>query len=149
PYAIYDGSTLLTTVIVDQRLGPTGTTVGGVVFQDLAVVQATSGTLRVVLSDNVDGYIVADAIRIVPASPPAGRLSNAVAAFGTFQVPPQPGQGPFGSNQNRTSRANVGTRTGAPLFATHRGTDHGVVWTVRNSARVLRNWAMATDAVFS
>jgi len=68
PYAIYDGNTLLQTVLVDQRPGPSGTTVGGAVFQNLATVQITSGTLRVVLSDNVDGYVVADAVRLVPAN---------------------------------------------------------------------------------
>src|SRR5262249_9479288 len=66
PYATYDGATLLRTVTVDQRPAPSGTAAGGVVFQDLATVQVTTGTLRVVLSDNVDGYVVADAVRLVP-----------------------------------------------------------------------------------
>src|SRR5262249_44421043 len=68
PYSIYDGNTLLQTVLVDQRPGPSGTTVGGSAFQNLATVQITSGTLRVVVSDNVDGYVVADAVRLVPAN---------------------------------------------------------------------------------
>jgi hypothetical protein len=77
PYAIYDGATLLTTILVDQRPGPSGAAMGGVVFQNLATVQITSGTLRVVVSDNVDGYVVADAVRIVPVTlPAAGRLSS-------------------------------------------------------------------------
>jgi hypothetical protein len=66
PYAVYDGATLLQTVLVDQRPAPSGTTVAGAVFQDLVTVHITSGTLRVVLSDNVNGYVVADAVRIVP-----------------------------------------------------------------------------------
>src|SRR5262249_54444941 len=35
PYAIYDGTTLLETVTVDQRPTPSGTVVGNAVFQDL------------------------------------------------------------------------------------------------------------------
>jgi hypothetical protein len=76
PYAIYDGNTLLTTVLVNQQLAPSGTTVGGVVFQTLATVQVNSGTLRVVLSDNVDGYVVADAVYVVQAAPGAQLASH-------------------------------------------------------------------------
>jgi subtilisin family serine protease len=75
PYSIYDGTTLLQTVLVNQRLNPSGTVLGGVAFQDLATVLVTSGTLQVVLSDNADGYVVADAIRLVPASPPGGPMA--------------------------------------------------------------------------
>jgi hypothetical protein len=66
PFAIYDGATLLTTVSVNQQAAPSGAAVGGVVFQDLATVQVSSGTLRVVLSDAANGYVVADTIRVVP-----------------------------------------------------------------------------------
>ena len=43
--------------------------VGGAVFQNLATVQISGNTLQVVLSDNADGYVVADAIRLVPIPP--------------------------------------------------------------------------------
>jgi hypothetical protein len=90
PYAIYDGSTLLTTILVDQRPGPAGTAVGAVVFQTLATVQITSGTLRIVLSDNVDGYVVADAVRLVAVPPPgAGKLSTQIG----FAAAPGGGSG--------------------------------------------------------
>ena len=80
PYAIYDGNTLVTTVLVDQRPNPSGTTVGGATFQGLATVQITSGTLRIVLSDNTDGFIVADAVRIVAVpAPTGGRLAALVS----------------------------------------------------------------------
>ena len=63
PYSIYDGSTLLKTVLVNQQPAPSGdTTLGCVVFQNLATVHMTSGTLSVVLSDNANGYVVADAV---------------------------------------------------------------------------------------
>jgi hypothetical protein len=83
PYSIYDGNTLLQTVLVDQRPSPSGTTLGGVVFQTLATVQVTSGSLRVVLSDNVDGYVVADAVLVVPVVNSAGKLAGGTGAPGT------------------------------------------------------------------
>jgi len=68
PYAIYDGSALLTTVLVDQTQTPNGAMYGGVAFQTLATVHISSGSLKVVLSDTANGaYIVADAIGVVPA----------------------------------------------------------------------------------
>ncbi|HEV3445429.1 MAG TPA: hypothetical protein VG099_12350, partial [Gemmataceae bacterium] len=68
PYAIYDGSTLLTTVLIDQTKAASGTSYGGVPFQTLATLNITSGTLRVVLSNNGNGvWVVADAMRVAPA----------------------------------------------------------------------------------
>ena len=66
-YQIYDGSTLVGTVSVNQRNAPTGTTVNGRKFQSLGQFQITSGTLKVVLSDNANGYVDADAIRVAQA----------------------------------------------------------------------------------
>src|SRR5262249_52505131 len=78
-YLIYDGTTLVRTVVVDQRPAPSGTTVNGVVFQTLATVNVSSGTLRVVLSDNANGDVVADAVQLIsnttpppPPPPPTG-----------------------------------------------------------------------------
>jgi hypothetical protein len=69
PYALYDGSTLLQTVPVNEAQQPSGTTYGGCVFQTLATVTVSSGTLKVVLSNSgTNGsYIVANAVRIAPA----------------------------------------------------------------------------------
>jgi hypothetical protein len=66
-YQIYDGTKLLATVVVNQKASPTGTTVSGKVFQTLGTFAVTSGNLHVVLSDNADGSVFADAIRIVAA----------------------------------------------------------------------------------
>jgi ELWxxDGT repeat protein len=69
PYAVYDGSTLLTTVRVDQTKKPVGSTYGGVPFQALATVTVNSGTLKVVLSNTGTNstYINADAVRVASA----------------------------------------------------------------------------------
>jgi hypothetical protein len=66
-YSIYDGSTLVQTVTVNQGLSPSGPIFGGVAFQTVATVPLTSGTIRVVLT-NPGGWqdIVADAMRIAP-----------------------------------------------------------------------------------
>src|SRR5262249_14248482 len=66
-YQVYDGTTLLTTVRVNQRLAPTGgATVNGTTFQSLGKFAISSGTLKVVLSDAGDGYVIADALRVAP-----------------------------------------------------------------------------------
>ncbi|WP_406695606.1 hypothetical protein V5E97_31815 [Singulisphaera sp. Ch08] len=73
PYRIYDGTTLIKTVRVDQRLAPAGgVTTGGVVFQSLGVVSLSGGTLRVVLGNDADNYVIADAIRVAAAGGGAG-----------------------------------------------------------------------------
>ncbi|HEV3081337.1 MAG TPA: fibronectin type III domain-containing protein [Gemmataceae bacterium] len=67
PYAIYDGSTLLQTVAVNQTQTAKGNSFGGVPFQTVATVNITSGTLKVVLNNTGNGtYVVADAVRFVP-----------------------------------------------------------------------------------
>jgi subtilase family serine protease len=84
PYSIYDGSTLVTTVLVNQQPNPTGSTVNGIPFQTLATVQITSGTLRVVLSDNANGFVVADAVELVAVPPPAtGHLASFIPLPGS------------------------------------------------------------------
>ena len=72
-YLIYDGATLVQTVTVNQRINPSGTAYGGRPFQVLATVPISSGTLRVVLGNNADSYVDADAVRVdvpPPANPP-------------------------------------------------------------------------------
>jgi uncharacterized repeat protein (TIGR03803 family) len=62
-YQVFDGATLLGTVTVNQQVAPTGgSTVNGVAFQSLGQFLISGGTLRVVLTDNADGYVIADAI---------------------------------------------------------------------------------------
>jgi glucose/arabinose dehydrogenase len=67
PYSVYDGNTLLATVRVDQRQAPAGSVVNGFTFQSLGAYHITSGTLRVVLSNDADNYVLADAMRVAPA----------------------------------------------------------------------------------
>lgn len=82
PYRIYDGAALLETVLVNQKLAPSGTNVNGFVFQTLATRAISSGTVRVVLGNDANGYVIADAIRITPSmmsSFSGGTMPNAAA----------------------------------------------------------------------
>jgi uncharacterized repeat protein (TIGR03803 family) len=90
-YKVYDGATLLAAVHVDQQLAPaTGATVGGVTFQSLGRFTIGSGTLNVVLSDNADGYVIADAMLVELATLPAvvdnsqGGYSDAGGSWASF-----------------------------------------------------------------
>jgi ABC-type polysaccharide/polyol phosphate transport system ATPase subunit len=64
PYRIYDGDELRATVRVNQQLVPVGLSVHGVMFQELAVVPVRNGCLRVVLSNDADSFVIADAIHV-------------------------------------------------------------------------------------
>jgi hypothetical protein len=66
-YLVYDGTTLVGTVSVNQQVAPTGgQTLSGTTFQSLGHFTITSGTLKVVLSDNANGYVIADAMLAEP-----------------------------------------------------------------------------------
>ena len=71
-YQIYDGSTLVKTVTVSQQQQPSGQVVGGALFQQLATVDVTSGSLTVVASSMAAGDLGADALWIDPSSNPTG-----------------------------------------------------------------------------
>ena len=76
PYTVYDGSTALGTVQMNQQFAPDeATTFDGQEWQSLGVYQAASGTLKVQLSDNTNGYVVADAIRLVEVTPPTAPVT--------------------------------------------------------------------------
>jgi hypothetical protein len=91
PFSVYDGNTLVGTALVNQQPAPTAdATAGGFNFQTLTTVTVNSGTLKVVLSNNANGYVVADAVRIAPTTAPTidlnwsgGGLSNVPATAST------------------------------------------------------------------
>ena len=65
PFTVYDGASSLGTIDVNQRLNPNGATLGGRPWQSIGVFGVNSGSLKVTLSDDANGYIIADAVRIV------------------------------------------------------------------------------------
>lgn len=78
-YTILDRVTPLGTVAVNQQLAPAGEVSNGVTWQSLGTFQISSHTLAVRLTDNANGFVIADAVRIVsdeigpkaPATTPA------------------------------------------------------------------------------
>jgi hypothetical protein len=83
PYRVYDGNTLVATVRVDQRQAPAGVADDGVVYQSLGTFPVSSGALRVVLGNDADNYVIADAVHIIPAQSPSGVVDNGDAGFST------------------------------------------------------------------
>lgn len=66
PFTILDGGTVVGSAAVNQQAAPTGLSDGATTWQDLGSIgfPVTSGTLTVSVSDNADGNVVADAVRI-------------------------------------------------------------------------------------
>ncbi len=103
PYTIFDGTANQGTVRVNQQLLPAGDSSNGVVWQSLGTFNNTTGTLKVQLGDNANGYVIADAIRIVADGIGAQVPEMDVSAFDT----------------------SIGDGASAPQFAD--GTDFGTL----------------------
>jgi autotransporter-associated beta strand protein len=69
PFTVLNGSTALATVRLNQQFAPSDATMDGYGWESLGVYTPTSGTLAVQLSDDADGDVVADAIRVVEVPP--------------------------------------------------------------------------------
>jgi hypothetical protein len=79
PFYLYDGDTYLDAVLVNQQKPPAGEKVDGAVFQTLAAVSVSSGTLWVYVTNEASGWFMADAVRLTAAIPARAEL-----AFSTF-----------------------------------------------------------------
>jgi hypothetical protein len=64
PYTVLNGTTVLGTVQVNQQVNPSSFTDAGAVWQDLGNFTITGNQLVVQLSNNANGYVIADAVRI-------------------------------------------------------------------------------------
>jgi len=80
PYEIYDGNTLVATTTIDQQQAAQADKVtNGINFQKLGTYPVTSGTLKVVLSNNANGYVIADAVQVHAGTPPlSSRIGSAL-----------------------------------------------------------------------
>jgi hypothetical protein len=86
-FHVYDRSTELGVAIVNQRTPPSGPVYQGYRWDSLGTFVIHSGVLRVELTDDADGYIAADAIRIVPVKNELDVLGvNASPDTGTLNV---------------------------------------------------------------
>jgi uncharacterized protein (DUF1800 family) len=64
PYTVYDGTTAAGTIQVDQTVDSAGFTDGSSAWQDLGIFTITGPTLVVKVTDNANGPVLADAVRI-------------------------------------------------------------------------------------
>ena len=74
PYRILDSATELATLRFDQRVAPDDVQAEDHAWEQLGTFTITSGTLVVELSNAADGFVIADAVRVVTwedAYPPA------------------------------------------------------------------------------
>jgi len=72
PFTVWDGAAALGTVRVNQELTPDDATYAGQGWKSLGVFQIVGDTLVVELTDQANGYVIADAIRVVESVPPTG-----------------------------------------------------------------------------
>ncbi|MFV2067898.1 MAG: PKD domain-containing protein, partial [Pirellulales bacterium] len=64
-FDVFDGSTLLDTIVLDQQLQPDAEAFGGKPWQSLGAFEVVNGQLTVELTDSANGSVVADAVRLV------------------------------------------------------------------------------------
>jgi hypothetical protein len=69
PYTVLDGNTVLGSAAVNQQIGPSSFSDASAAWQDLGTFEVTSGGLVVQLSDNANGTVIADAVRIQWVAP--------------------------------------------------------------------------------
>ncbi len=91
PYTIYNGSTSLGTYLINQQASPSGTADStGTVWQQLGIVGATAGTLKIEITNAANGRVEADAVRIIAmpgaattTPPPAANAPMIISAGGS------------------------------------------------------------------
>jgi hypothetical protein len=76
PYTVYDGTTSEGTIRLNQQQIPTVTR-DGWQWEDLGIYDIDSGQLRVELSDDANGFVIADAVRIEHVSSSGAALAVA------------------------------------------------------------------------
>lgn len=63
-YTIYDNEVPYGTYDINQKLAPDGGRVDGARWEDLVVFSPTSSTIKVRLTDDASGYVIADAVMV-------------------------------------------------------------------------------------
>ena len=84
PLTVLDGTTALSTALINQLFAPDDATGEGTTWESLGVYQAGSGTLNVRLGDAANGYVIADAVcvaEVPPAATPPSVIDEGDAAY--------------------------------------------------------------------
>jgi Calx-beta domain/Dockerin type I domain/HYDIN/CFA65/VesB-like, Ig-like domain len=118
PYAIIDGSAALGaalgTVQVNQQAAPAGDFSDGVTWQSLGTYSIGSNTLTVRLSNNANGLVIADAVRIVADGIPPQvaeiNVSGSQQSIGTGDMTPTE------NDDTEFGAVDVGTESPAHVF---------------------------------
>jgi hypothetical protein len=113
-YAVRDGATLLGSATVNQQIAPAGELSNGITWQSLGFFQTASGNLAVQLSNAANGFVIADAVRVVangiPPQVPEMNVAGASQSIATGDATPAVEDGTqFGS-------VNVGADSGPHTF---------------------------------
>ncbi len=120
PYSIYDGTDLQVTYRFNQQYAPNDDSFDGQGWESLGVFTPTSGTLVVELSDDVDGYVLADAIHlveVVPPTEPPGIIDDGDAGFTQSEGWWNASWPPAGYEDDwRATGAGVGSETASWTF---------------------------------
>ena len=74
PYTIYNNDVFIATVLVDQKIN-------GGVFNRLGEYTLQAGTLSIVLSDNANGHVSADAVQVDYLAPPLDNPVPTISAI--------------------------------------------------------------------
>jgi hypothetical protein len=90
PFTILDGSSPLGTVDINQDLAPDDRNDAGADWEDLGVYTVNGNNLVVQLSNDSNGYVIADAIRIERVIPPGSGMPSS-AAYSEFDAVPAAG----------------------------------------------------------
>jgi hypothetical protein len=86
PYTVLDGVASRGTTRVNQQLSPVGTLEQGATWQTLGTYTISGGRLIVQLTNNANGYVIADAIRIrtlTTTTPPSPIIDDSDVRFTT------------------------------------------------------------------
>ena len=84
PFEVLDGNNSLQTVTINQELAPDDFADQGTDWEDLGIFTINSGSLNVVLSDDADEFVIADAVRVESVN------NNIVGSSQPIASAPQP-----------------------------------------------------------
>lgn len=82
PYTVLDNATALGTVAVNQKAAPNDFQVNGQYWEGLGTYTTASGTLKVRLTNQADGTVIADAVRVFRVYPSYASGAPLTAAGG-------------------------------------------------------------------
>jgi hypothetical protein len=103
PFAVCDGTEAEGTYLVNQQVEPRAdATVGGRPFQLLGTFNLTASSARVTLSDQADGYVIADAVQFVRV----GDLREMLGVDVSVDQAPE-GSGPVTATVTRTGATDA------------------------------------------